>query len=151
MTPAIVLVVLVFGIFLMLWNIARMRGVQRDYSYEGEFPGNHYLCDLRSAGTESTIRCQIGASDSALYLMADPETQAKLSWRPWKVQNWDFRALSNTNLRIPCTDLQYRTGKMFFRDVIWFENRSRRFYVYVPREIGDKLLIDAGRAVPNGS
>lgn len=147
MTPVIVVLVFVFAGFLMAWNAARVRTLQRDYGYEGEFPGKHYQCELRSADAKSAVRCFIGASDSALYFMADPEVQSKVRW--WQqYQNYDFRMLSNTGMRIPWTDLQCRTGKMFFKEVIWFENRPKRFYVYVPRAIAETVLSDAGHPIP---
>jgi hypothetical protein len=30
---------------------------------------------------------------------------------------------------------------------MWFEIPARKIYFYIPREIGDKLLIDAGRKI----
>jgi hypothetical protein len=147
MTPYIVALVFVFAGFLMIWKAARMHSLQRDYGYQSEFPGKHYPCELRSADAESAIRCLIGASDSALYLMADPEVQRKVRW--WQqYQNYDFRMLSKTGLRIPWNDLECRAGKMFFKEVIWFENRPRRFYIYIPRAVAETVLSDARRPIP---
>ena len=147
MTNLIVAVGCVLAVSLVLWNIARVRRFQRDYQYDGEIPCVRYECDLRDSAAESPMRCLIGATESALYL-ASPEDQRRRKW--W--QSWgDYRAFHRyykANLRIPWTDLEFRATTVLFKEVIWFENRSKRFYIYVPRAIGEKVLADAGREIP---
>ena len=41
-------------------------------------------------------------------------------------------------------------GKMFFKDCPWFGIPSRKIHFYVPKHIGDKLLVEAGRMIPLG-
>ena len=144
--PSIAFLLGGLAVLLTLWNAARISSFQRDYGYQGGFPGTPYECDLRSADSEWPVRCFLGATDAALYLMADPQA-LKRSWWGWEKYG-SFRNVFKTNLRIPWTSLQCRAGSMFFKEVIWFENRPRRFYIYVPRAIGEKLLIDAGRQIP---
>jgi hypothetical protein len=147
MTPFIVFVVAGLAVLLMVWNVAKIRSFQRDYGYEGEFPGAPYECDLRSADSEFPMQCRIGATDSALYIMANPNAQRPRTWWGWGKYG-SFRSLFKSDLRIPWSEVQCRAGTMFLKKVIWFENRSRKFYVYVPRDVGEKLLTDAGREIP---
>ena len=134
------------AVLLTLWNAARIRSFQRDYGYQGGFPGKPYECDLRSADSEWPVRCFVGATDSALYLIADPQPPPRPWWGWGKYGS--FRTVFKTDLRIPWTSLQCRAGRMFLKEVIWFENRPRKFFVYVPREIGERVLRDAGRQIP---
>jgi hypothetical protein len=148
MTPFIILVVAGLGALLTLRNLSRRRSFQRDYGFQGEFPGKYYACEVRISDAEAASRCRIGATDSALYLMADPEVQRNAKWRMWQYRDWDFRAISNTDLRIPWNDLHCKAGKVFFKDVIWFQIPTRRFDVYVSREIGERILADGRREIP---
>lgn len=135
---------------LMIWNVTRIRGYQRDWGYEGEIPGTYYPCDLRSADSEFPMQCRIGASDSAFYLMADPQAlPTRTAFRRGKYGS--FQSLFKSGLRVPWNELSWRGGSMFLKEVIWFENRRRRFFVYVPREIGEKVIRDAGREPPLSS
>jgi hypothetical protein len=148
MTPFLVALVFVFAVLLVIWNAVRIRGYQRDYQYEGGFPGEPYPSELRTPDTEWPMKCLIGATDTALYLMADPQDHNKRLWWGWG-KYASFRQFYKNDLRIPWTDLEFRAGKMFFQDVIWFENRQKKFYVFVPRAVGEKVLTDAGRAIPS--
>jgi hypothetical protein len=144
-SPAMAFVLVGLGFLLVVWRAAKIRGFQREFQFEGEFPGQPYECQLRSTDAESPVQCRIGATDTFLYLMP-PQGQTRKRW--WAVTYGDFQGFSKTSLRIPWSDLQWRAGRMFFKEVIWFENRPRQFYVYVPRAIGEKVLIDAGRDIP---
>jgi hypothetical protein len=49
------------------------------------------------------------------------------------------------NLQIPWSDVECRPKIVLLKECMWFEVPSRKIYFYIPREIGDKLLIDAGK------
>jgi hypothetical protein len=136
------------AILLVVWNARRIRSYQRRWTFVGQFPGTPCVCDLRTADAAWTMTCLIGATDSALYLMAQPDDlPRKRRW--WQSgTNRSFRAFYKTDLCIPWNELSWRGGTMFLKQVVWFENRERRFYVCVPRAIGEKVLADARREPP---
>lgn len=139
----------VAAVALVVWNFVRFQRVQREYRFDGEFSGNRYECALGTTDSEGPLKCSIGATPSSLYLMATPGAERQRSMLSWR-HSRDFHTVYKCDLQIPLYDLEWREGKMFFKDVIWFENNAKRFYVYVPKEIGEKLLADAGRALPLG-
>jgi hypothetical protein len=147
LTPFWAGILLALAAALMIWNAKKIRAYQQDYRFEGGFTGKHYDCMLGSANSEATLRCRVGADPSHLYLMARPEDPPRPQIFSWRNQFY-FRADYPTDLAIPWNDLECRPGRLFFKEVIWFRNDEKRFYVYVPREIGESLLTDAGRALP---
>jgi len=142
MTPAIIIAVSVAAVALMFWNAGNMRRFESDYRYDDEFQGNRYECMLRFANLDYGIRSLLGANGSALYLLAAPKH---------KVRWWGNRAAHGrlkTNLQIPWTDLAWQEKTILLKDCIWFEIPERKIYFYVPRDVGEKILSDAGRKVP---
>jgi hypothetical protein len=141
MTTGFVIAVSVMAIALVLWNAGVVRRFQSDYRYDGEFHGQRYECILTFANSEYGTRCSLGADESALYLLAVPKR--KVSWWKNRAAHSFFRA----NLQIPWSDLDWREKRIVFKDCIWFEIPAKRIYFYVARDVGDKLLIEAGRKI----
>ncbi len=137
------------AIALVLWNVFRVRAYQRDYRFDGLFKGTLHDCQLGVSSAEELFYCRIGATEDALFLMAlarDDERNRRKFWG----YDHNFRRFSPTDLRIPWQDLECRVGKLFLKDVLWFENHPRRLYLYVPQEVGERVLKDAGRRVSGG-
>src|ERR1700733_6585481 len=145
MTPAIVIAVFVMTVVLIWWNAGILRRFKSDYRYEGEFHGNRYECVVRFANSESGIWCSLGADTSALYLLTPSERER--SWWTWSYRG-SAREIFRTNLRIPWSDLDWREKRILFKDCIWFEIPARKVCFYASRDVGDKLLVDAGRKIP---
>jgi hypothetical protein len=143
MTTVLVIAVFVIAVALVLWNAGVVRRFQSDYRYDGEFQGQRYECSLQFANSEHGIRCSLGADGSALYLLAVPKRT--VSWWKNRAAHSFFRA----NLRIPWSDVEWREKRIMLKDSIWFEIAAKRIYFYVPRDVGDKLLVDAGRKIPS--
>ena len=89
----------------------------------------------------SSIASKKAPIASALYLLTPPKR--KISW--WS--NRGARGFLRMNLRIPWSDLDWREKTIMFKDCIWFEIPAKKIYFYVPRDVGDKLLVDAGRKI----
>jgi len=141
MTLVLILVVWAIAIPLMIWNARVMTRFEKVYRFDGEFPGNRHECILQFANTEFHYLCAAGANQSALYLL--PPAEHEISrWKSSKEK------IYKKSLQIPWSDLQYRTKKILFQDYLWLEIPERKVYFYIPKDVGDRLLIDAGRAVP---
>jgi hypothetical protein len=145
MTPVIVTAIFVMTVALVWWNAGILRRFKNDYRYDGEFHGNRYECVVRFANSESGIWCFLGADTAALYLLSD--SARKRSWWTWNYRS-TAREFLGTDLRIPWSDLDWREKGIFIKDCIWFEIPAGKIYFYVSREVGDKLLVDAGRKIP---
>ena len=141
MTTVFVIAVSVIAVVLVFWNVRIVRRFQNDYRYDDEFQGQRYECIVQFANSDYGIRCSMGADASALYLLAVPKR--KVSW--WK--NRAARSFFRANLQIPWSDLGWREKRIMLKDCIWFEIPAKRIYFYVPLDVGDKLLIDAGRKI----
>jgi hypothetical protein len=145
MTLVLVIAVCVMAAALMFWNIGVLRRFQSDYRYIGEFHGQRYECVLRFANMESGIWCFLGADASALYLLTASNRK-----RPWWSSS--YTGVSNkifkTDLRIPWTDLGWKEKRILLKDCVWFEIPAKKIYFTVPRDVGDQLLVDAGRKIP---
>jgi hypothetical protein len=141
MTTIFVIVVSVIAVALVLWNAGIVRRFQNDYRYDGDFQGQRYECIVQFANSDYGSRCSMGADAAALYLLAVPKR--KVSW--WK--NRTAHSFFRANLRIPWSDLDWREKRIVLKDCIWFEIPAKRIYFYVARDVGDKLLIDAGRKI----
>ena len=124
---------------MIVWNTTNWSGFENDYRFDGEFPGNRYECEVRFANAEHSVRCFVGANRAGLYLLSHPDH--KRWW--WRSKDVTFRK----NLQIPWSDLECRPGKMFFQDCLWFDIPSRKIHFYVAKDLGDKLLVEAGRTV----
>jgi len=106
------------------------------YRYHGEFLGKRHECSVRFANSECGILCFVGANESGLYLLSHPDRKG---W--WRYGGLGFKK----NLEIPWRDLDYRGGRVLLKECMWFHIPTRKIHFYVPREIGDKLLIDGAR------
>ena len=136
MTLAIVIVG-VIGLALTFWNAVNWYGFESGYRYNAEFQGKRFECPLRFANSECGSRCFIGANGSGLYLLSHP---ARKGW--W----WRYGAVGfNKNLQIPWSDLECRAGTMLLKKCMWFDIPSRKTHFCIAKDIGNKLLIDAGR------
>ena len=138
-----VFVIAGFGaaVALMVWNAGILRRFKRDYRYSGKFPGNPYECVLRFANLEDGIWCVMGADASALYILPASGKRSREMWSKRGTSQKTFGA----DLRIPWTDLEWQEKTILFKDCIWFEIPAKQIYFYVPKDIGDKLLVDAQR------
>lgn len=134
----VIIIVVIIGFALTFWNAVNWYDFDSSYRYDGEFLGKRYECSLRFANQERDALCFVGANGSGLYLLSHPGRRA------W----WSYRGAFKKNFQIPWSDLNCRAGKIFFQDCMWFDVPSRRIHFYVPKEIGDKLLTDAGREIP---
>lgn len=139
----IIVVVGIIGLALTFWYAVNWHGFLSDYRFHGEFQGQRYDCTLRFANAETGCRCMVGANESGLFLLSDPEY--KRSWRRSM-----FKQLSvpfDKNLQISWSDLQFRAGKMFLKECIWFDVPARNVHFFVPKDVGDKLLLDGKQAI----
>lgn len=127
----------VLAVALVFWNGANWYGFVSGYRYNSEFQGMRYECRLRFATSEYDSLCFIGANESALYLLYHP---ASKGWW-WKYGAGGFKK----NLEIPWNDLDYQPVTMLFKNWMRFEIPPRKIYFYVPKDVGDRLLIDAKR------
>ncbi|MGA7573723.1 MAG: hypothetical protein WBV31_07025 [Terriglobales bacterium] len=139
MTP-VIWIVGIIGAALTFWNFSNWYGFVSGYRYNGDFQGKRYECRLRFATSECDSLCFIGANEFGLYLLYHP---ASKGWW-WKYAAGGF----NRNLEIPWRDLDYRPAKILFKDCMQFEIPPRKVYFWVPKDVGDQLLIDARRKTP---
>lgn len=136
----LVIIIGIIGIALTLWNSANWYGFVSGYRYNSEFQGTRYECRLRFATAECDSQCFIGANEAGLYVLKHP---ASKGW--W----WKYGAMGfNMNLEIPWSDLAYRPATVLFKDCMRFEIPPRKIYFYIPKDIGDQLLLDAKRTIP---
>lgn len=141
LTLVVIIVVWAIAIPLMIWNYRIVTRFENSYRYDSEFPGARYDCQLRFANTEFYELCSVGADQSALYLL--PAANQHI---PWLGSNREM--IFKKKLRIPWTDLQYRFKRITFKECVWFEIPERKIYFYIPKDVGERALTDAGRAVP---
>jgi hypothetical protein len=137
LTPVIIIVGII-AVALTFWNGVNWYEFVTGYRYNGEFQGKRYESRLRFATSECDSLCFVGATEAALYLLYHP--RSKGWW--WKYGARGF----NKNLEIPWSDLNYRPVTIFFKECIRFEVSTRKIYFYIPKDIGNQLLIDAQRA-----
>lgn len=137
-------IVIVLVVVLMGWNFARMYNFETDYRFFGYFQGNRYECLLGGLSQEHGTLCFIGADEQGLYLL--PHPKPALTW--WNYQ-WRRQVL-NKSLLIPWRDINCRAGKVLLKDCIWFDLARRKIYLYVPKDIGERLLTDARLMIAAG-
>ncbi len=135
----VVVIVGVLGLALTFWSGANWYLFQSGYRYNSEFLGKRYECSLMFVSAENSNLCFVGADGAGLYLLSHPD--GKGWW--WRYGVVGFKK----NLQIPWSDLECRPRTVLFKECMWFEIPSRKIYFYIPREIGEKLLIDAGRKI----
>ena len=133
-------IILAAAVLLMLWNVRNQLSFERDYSYHGSFAGQGYECVVGGLNSERRMWCIAGADRCGIYFLPHPKKQ-NLFW------NSGIGA-SKKSLRIPWQDVTYCCKRVLFKDCIWFDLSPRKVWIYVPREIGEKLLIDGYREVP---
>jgi hypothetical protein len=143
MTSAIVIVVFVVAAVLIFRNAANTYRFESDYHYDGQFSRQRYKCVLRFSNHETGTRCFTGADVSGLYLLIDPTVR-----RAWWSFGVGIEGVLQKNIRIPWSDLDFRTGRVLLRNCTWFDLPSKNIHFYVPVNIGEKLLADAERKIP---
>jgi hypothetical protein len=139
MLAPIVTLIAAAAVLLVGWNFQRLHRFASDYNFTGAFQGNRYECSLGGLNEGHGTWCLIGADEYGLYLLPSPKP---VRWL------WGYpggRQVFKKSLLIPWTDIGCRTGRVLFKDCIWFDLAPRRIYLYVPKDIGEKLLSDAGR------
>jgi hypothetical protein len=142
----LVAIVIAVVISLLVWNIRRMLEFERDYKYDGNFGGKRYECTVGGLSESPGLLCFTGADANGLYLMPHARPGRTLwSYLGNGRRYWVFRK----SLFIPWTDLGYRSGRVLLKDCVWFDLSGRRVYFYVAKDVGEKLLNDAGRGLPN--
>jgi len=137
-TSIIVVAVAVGAVVLVGWNFLNQSGFYRDYRFDGAFGGNRYECMLGGLNQEARTLCLMGADESGIYILSHPKPGRRF---------WGYgTAVFKGSLFIPWKDIECSPGDTFpFKDVIWFKLVSRRIYLYLAKEVGTKLLADAGR------
>lgn len=140
---SVIVIVGVIGLVLMFWNAANWYGFESGYRYHGQFQGKRYECGVRFANSECSELCFIGADAGALYLLSHPNRKG---W--W----WQYGGMGyKKNLQIPWSDLEYRETTILLKPCTWFEVSGKKIYFSIPKDIGDKVLIDAERKIPVGN
>ena len=139
---AIVLLVVAAAALLVGWNFRRLFRFASDYNFVGSFQGKRYECSLGGLNEGHGTLCLIGADECGLYLLPHPKPVRWLWGYPGGVQ------VFKKSLLIPWRDIGCRTGRVLFKDCIWFDLAERKIYLYVPKDIGEKLLSDGGRQTP---
>jgi hypothetical protein len=138
-----ILIAAVVGLY--VWNIRRMLGFERDYKFDGNFVGKRYECTVGGLSEGHGLLCFMGADAAGLYLFPHPKPARSL----WSYFGNSRRYLVfRKSLLIPWTDVGYRSGRVLLKDCIWFDLAARRVYFYVAKDVGEKLLNDAGRGMP---
>jgi hypothetical protein len=135
----LIVIVIALVVLLVGWNFLRLHGFDKDYRFAGSFQGNRYECNVGGFSEERDTLCFMGADTTGLYLLPHPKP---IRWF------WGYRGVFKNSLFIPWTDLGYRSGKALLKECVWFEIASRKIYFCVPKEVGEKLLNDAGRGIP---
>jgi hypothetical protein len=130
---------------LLVWNIRRLLGFQRDYKYDGDFAGKRYECRIGGLGEGPGLLCFMGADANGLYLLPH-EKLARSFWS--YLGNRSRHEGFRKSLFIPWADMGYRSGRVLLKDCVWFELPTRKIYLYVEKDIGEQLLNDAGRGMP---
>jgi len=133
-------IILVAAVLLVLWSVRNQRSFEGDYLYQGSFQGNRYECIVGGLYSEDRMLCMTGADRSGIYFLPHP--------KPQRLFQNSGRAVFRKSLFIPWQDMTYCSKKVLFRDCLWFDLSPRKIWIYVPREIGEKLLTDGHREVP---
>jgi hypothetical protein len=83
----------------------------------------------------------MGADRAGIYIFPYPHNQKFFG-------NSGYGIFKKT-LLIPWRDFTYCSKRVLFKDCIWFDLSPRKIWIYVPRDVGEKLLADGYREVPN--
>ena len=141
-TNIIIVAVVIAAVVLIGWNFINQSSFYSDCAFAGSFGGNRYECMLGGLNQETRVLCLMGADESGVYILSHPKPG-----RPF----WGYgTAVFKGSLFIPWQDIECTPGDTFpFKDSIWFKLASRRIYLYLAKEIGEKLLADARRKIRN--
>jgi hypothetical protein len=143
MIIAIVIAAVAAAILLVGWNFVRLYKFGSDYNFAGSFQGNRYECSLGGLNEGHGTLCLIGADEYGVYLLPHPKPVRWLWGYPGGYQ------VFKQSLLIPWRDIGCRSGRVSFKDCIWFDLAPRKIYLYLSKDIGEKLLRDAGRTIPS--
>jgi hypothetical protein len=126
---------------LVLWNARNQNSFARDYAYQGSFAGTRYECIVGGLYSDDRVLCMAGADRAGIYFLPHPKRQRLF-------RNSGY-SIFKKSLLIPWQDMSYCSKKVLFKDCIWFDLSPRKIWIYVPREVGEKLLTDAHREIPS--
>lgn len=135
-------VILTATALLISWDYIRLHRFERDYEFPGLFGGRRYECRLGGLRSEHCVLCFIGSDMSGIYLLPHPKPNRRF------LGCQIGEDVLKKSILIPWTDIHCRSGRGFLKHNISFDIPSRKIFLYVPRDIGEKLLTDAGRSVP---
>jgi len=113
-----------------------------DYRFEGEFPGKLHECVFNPSYGEAGYLCWIGANGSHLFLLNHADGKGSRFGLPFEQRGFD------KNLSIPWRAISLRPRRFFLKDCVWFELPAIRVGFYLPRDVAEKVLADAGRQSP---
>jgi hypothetical protein len=130
------------AVLLVAWNFQRLHGFASDYKFTGDFQRHRYECTLGGLAEGRGALCMIGADNFGLYLLPHPNPIRWFTFYPRGNQ------IFKQSLLIPWKDIGCRSGSVLLKDCIWFDLAARKIYLYVPKDIGEKLLTDAGHTIP---
>lgn len=128
------------GFGVVLSTARRLRRCEAMYGTDDSFAGRRYLTKIRLASVEAHVSCLTGADADALYVLRD--RRVPNNW--WRRSNYSTSL--HHNLRIPWSDLTYRSDRILFTRRMWFEVNSAKINFFMNFEMGQKLITDAGKA-----
>ena len=133
-------IILIAAALLVLWNVRNQNSFERDYAYQGSFQGTRYECIVGGLNPEDRLLCMVGADRAGIYFLPHPKRQ--------RLFRNSGRAVFKKSLLIPWQDFTYCSKTVLFKDCIWFDLSPRKIWIYVPRDVGEKLLTDAHQEIP---
>jgi len=128
------------AVLLVLWNVRNQNSFERDYAFHGSFQGTRYECLVGGLATDHRMLCMAGADRSGIYFLPHPKRQSFFQS--------SHRGIFKKSLFIPWQDMSYSSKRVLLTDCIWFDLSPRKVWIYVPKEVGEKLLTDAHREIP---
>jgi hypothetical protein len=135
---AFTIAALAFGLMFLIHG--RMQRLQREFGFAGGFPGAGYESVVTFAHAESGYRCRAGADAEALYLIAPADRGRRGGF------GGEATEPLRSDLRIPWNQMETRPGNVFLKKILWFHLRARGLSFYMPSDVGERLLADAGRS-----
>src|SRR6202142_4047294 len=102
----IILVVIVAGVLLTVWNFFNQSNFYRDYFYDGYFTGRRYECMVGGLNPEARTLCFMGADELGVYILPHPKPR-KLFWG-------DGCYIFKKSVLIPWKEIECSTGKILF-------------------------------------
>jgi hypothetical protein len=141
MTLKIAAVLAVVALLFYGWYRNDLRRLTRDFARQQPFDGKLHACLVRFPLDDTKTDCLLGANDAGLY-MTSSSAALKSNGR-WSVRYYVIR----TPLFIPWSCVQVGDAKFPLRGYFRFSVPSNKATFFVPREIGERLLGDAGRTL----